>query len=68
LVAFGRSVRETRKERGVSQEELAHLADIDRSYMSSIERGEQNVGLMSMARVARALDVTLSELVLNAEL
>jgi transcriptional regulator with XRE-family HTH domain len=68
LVAFGRSVKQSRAERGVSQEELAHLAGIDRSYMSSIERGEQNVGLMSMQRVAAALGVTLSELVLNAKL
>jgi transcriptional regulator with XRE-family HTH domain len=68
LVAFGRSVREARAERGVSQEELAHLAQIDRSYMSSIERGEQNAGLISMARVAAALGITLSELVLNAKL
>lgn len=68
LVAFGRSIREARKERGISQEELAHRSGVDRSYMSSIERGEQNVGLMSMSRVAAALGVTLSELVLNARL
>lgn len=68
LVAFGKSVRQSRADAGVSQEELAHLAGIDRSYMSSIERGEQNVGLMSMHRVAAALGVTLSELVLNAKL
>ena len=68
LVAFGRSIKEARLERGVSQEELAYQAEIDRSYMSSIERGEQNVGLMSMTRVANALGVTLSELVLNAKL
>jgi ribosome-binding protein aMBF1 (putative translation factor) len=68
LVAFGRSIKQARAERGVSQEELAHLAGIDRSYMSSIERGEQNVGLMSMNRVAEALGITLSELVLNAKL
>lgn len=68
LVAFGQAVREVRVQVGVSQEELAHRAGIDRSYMSSIERGEQNVGLMSMSRVAAALGVTLSELVLNARL
>lgn len=68
LVAFGASVREARKERGISQEELAWRSGVDRSYMSSIERGEQNVGLMSMHRVAEALGVTLSELVLNARL
>lgn len=68
LVAFGQAVREARAQAGVSQEDLAYRAGIDRSYMSSIERGEQNVGLMSMSRVAAALGVTLSELVLNARL
>lgn len=68
LVAFGQAIRDARAEAGVSQEELAHLAGIDRSYMSSIERGEQNVGLMSMHRVADALGVPLAELVLNARL
>jgi transcriptional regulator with XRE-family HTH domain len=68
LLAFGRAIRQARAEAGVSQEELAHLADIDRSYMSSIERGEQNVGLMSMHRVAQALGLPLSALVLDARL
>ena len=52
----------------MSQEELAHRSGVDRSYMSSIERGEQNVGLMSMHRIAEALGVPLAELVLNAKL
>jgi transcriptional regulator with XRE-family HTH domain len=68
LVAFGRAIKEARGECSMSQEELAHHAGIDRSYMSSIERGEQNVGLMSMHRVAEALGVSLSELVLSARL
>ena len=68
LVAFGRAVKEARGECSMSQEELAHRAGIDRSYMSSIERGEQNVGLMSMHRVAEALGISLSELVLSAKL
>lgn len=68
LMAFGRAVREARGEVGMSQEELAHRAGIDRSYMSSIERGEQNIGLMSMHRVAEGLGVTLSDLVLIARL
>lgn len=67
-MAFGRAVREARGEVGMSQEELAHRAGIDRSYMSSIERGEQNIGLMSMHRVAEGLGVTLSDLVLIARL
>lgn len=68
LLTFGRAVREARSESGMSQEELAHLSGVDRSYMSSIERGEQNVGLMSMHRIAEALGVSLAELMLNAKL
>jgi transcriptional regulator with XRE-family HTH domain len=68
LVAFGKAIKEARADAGVSQEELAHLAGIDRSYMSSIERGEQNVGLMSMYRVAEALGLPLAALMLNARL
>jgi transcriptional regulator with XRE-family HTH domain len=52
----------------MSQEELAYRARIDRSYMSSIERGEQNVGLMSMHRIAEALGISLAELILDARL
>jgi DNA-binding XRE family transcriptional regulator len=68
LVAFGMAVRATRAKLGVSQEELAHLAGVDRSYMSSIERGEQNTGLMSIARIAAAMGVSVAELMLDARL
>jgi ribosome-binding protein aMBF1 (putative translation factor) len=68
LVAFGAAVRRARQERGLSQEELAHRAGIDRSYMSSIERGGQNLGLMSIARIARAMDMAAAELLLEARL
>jgi len=68
LIAFGSAVRRARSERGLSQEELSHRAGIDRSYMSSIERGGQNVGLMSVKRIARALDMAAAELFLDARL
>lgn len=68
LIALGRAIRLARKERGISQEELAHLSCIDRSYMSSIERGGQNPGIMSVLNVARAMDMTLTELAAYAEL
>lgn len=68
LVAFGQAVRRARAEFGISQEELAHRAGIDRSYMSSIERGGQNVGLISAARIAKAMETSLSDLVLMAKL
>jgi transcriptional regulator with XRE-family HTH domain len=68
LVSFGNAVRRARLQRGISQEELAHQAGIDRSYMSSVERGGQNVGLMIMARIAGALDMAVAELFLEAKL
>jgi transcriptional regulator with XRE-family HTH domain len=50
-------------ERGLSQETLADMAGIDRSYMSSIERGLRNISVLNMARIAGALGVPLGELV-----
>jgi transcriptional regulator with XRE-family HTH domain len=62
LLAFGRVVRVRRLALGMSQETLAHIAGIDRSYMSSVERGTQNIGLVLASQIARALGVKLSEL------
>lgn len=67
-MAFGFAVRERRLALGLSQEALAHEAGIDRSYMSSVERGGQNVGLVLAAQIAQALDVKLAELVAKARL
>jgi len=52
----------------MSQEELAHRAAIDRAYMSSIERGGQNPGIMSILRIASAMGMTLSQLAIEASL
>lgn len=68
LVALGAAIRRSRLALGVSQEELAHRTAIDRSYMSSIERGGQNPGVMSIIRIARAMDMTMTELMAEAEL
>ncbi len=68
LVAFGGAVRKRRLALGLSQEALADDADIDRSYMSSVERGGQNVGLVLAAQIARALDLTLADLMSEARL
>jgi transcriptional regulator with XRE-family HTH domain len=67
-VAFGAAVRQKRLTLGLSQEALADGAGIDRSYMSSVERGGQNIGLVLAAQVARALDVTLADLMSSARL
>ena len=68
LIALGAAIRAARLERGISQEELASRSAIDRSYMSSIERGAQNPGIASVIRVARAMEMTLTELVAEAAL
>lgn len=62
LTAFGRKVRAIRKEKGLSQEALAALADIDRSYMGHIERGEKNITLTKIYQISGALGVSACEL------
>lgn len=66
LAAFGHAVRSTRLEQGISQEALADLAGLDRSYMGGIERGEHNVALINIQKVAAALDVRIAELMTQA--
>lgn len=68
LVKIGAVIRRTRKERGLSQELLAVDAGVDRSYMGGIERGEHNLTLMSLLRIAVALDCKASVLLDRADL
>ncbi|HZF78744.1 MAG TPA: helix-turn-helix transcriptional regulator [Rubrivivax sp.] len=68
LVALGLAIRTLRLAKGLSQEELADRASLDRSYMSSIERGVQNAGMVSILRVVRALDTTAGQLFFEAGL
>jgi transcriptional regulator with XRE-family HTH domain len=62
LRIFGANVRALREKKGVSQEALAELADLHRTYVGGIERGERNVSLLNIAYLARALDVPPAEL------
>lgn len=62
LKKFGARVRELRKDAGISQEKLAELAELHRTYVSGVERGERNASLTSIARIAKALNVSLSKL------
>lgn len=59
---FGKRVRQLRTARGYSQEKLAELADVHWTYLGSIERGERNPALINLERLAKALDISLSEL------
>ncbi len=63
IIAFGKRVREMRKTKGISQERLAEMAGIDRSYMGNIERGEKNITLKKAYEICDALDVEIQDLV-----
>jgi transcriptional regulator with XRE-family HTH domain len=62
LIRFGKRVRALREERGLSQEALSFACDLDRTYVSGIERGKRNVSLRNIYALASALDVSLSVL------
>lgn len=62
LQRFGQRVRELRKRAGLSQEAFADKCGLDRTYMGGIERGERNVALRNISRIAEALGISLSEL------
>ena len=66
LVALGEAIRVTRRSRDISQEKIALLADVDRSHMGRIERGDNNVAVLTLAHIASALGISLSELFLIA--
>ncbi len=55
---FGESVRELRKSAGYTQEELADVAELDRSYVGSVERGERNLSIENVCRLAIAIGVS----------
>lgn len=61
----GKKVREIRKQKGLSQEELAFRSGLHRTYISDIERGDRNVSVKNIDRIARALGVKPSELLEN---
>lgn len=61
-VRFGKKLREVRQRAGISQEKLADLAGLHRTYVSSVERGERNVSIITIERLADALKVTMSDL------
>lgn len=68
LRKLGTAIRAVRLERGLSQEALADMAGVDRSHMGKIERGERNVSVLNVARVADALGVTMGALLASAGL
>jgi transcriptional regulator with XRE-family HTH domain len=62
LVAFGQNVARIRNEKTLSQDQLAEKAEIDRTYLSGIERGVRNPGIKVVIRLAKALGVSADTL------
>ena len=62
LLAFGQRVQELRKEHNLSQEQLADLAGVHRTYIGMIERAEKNITLCNIERIAKALEVNIKYL------
>ena len=66
LVGLGAVIRAERQAQGLSQEALADKANIDRSYMGGIERGEHNIAIMNLLKIADALGMKASSLLSKA--
>ena len=61
-IKFGERVRALRTQKGLSQEQLAHEANLHRTYIGMIERAEKNITISNIDKIAKALDVNISEL------
>lgn len=68
LVALGAAIREGRLERNISQEKLALHAEVDRSYLGRVERGDNNVAVLTLIKIANGIGLTLAELITKAGL
>lgn len=67
LVKFGHAIRDERKKAGFSQEKLAELADVHRTYIGMIERAEKNITLLNLEKLAKGLGIPMSRLVKRIE-
>ncbi len=67
LRKLGHSVHEHRKLKGMSQQELAHTSDLDRAYISAVEHGKQNISIGAISKLARALEVSIEELLIGSD-
>ena len=61
-IPFGQNLKALREQKEISQEKLAELSMLDRTYISSIERGKRNLGLRNIVKIAQALEVSPSKL------
>ena len=68
LVALGTAIRDIRLAQGLSQEALANEVGIDRSYMGGIERGEHNLAMVNLLKIAATLGLSGAQLLLKAKI
>jgi len=66
-VAFGIVLRELRKQRGLSQETLAHDAEIERNYISLLELGRNSISIKMIFKLAAALNISVTDLISQVE-
>lgn len=64
---IGQRIKELREKAEMSQKDLAYTADLDRSYIASIENGQRNVSIVNIEKIANALNVTLREFFKDAQ-
>lgn len=67
LKNVGETIREIRNDSALSQEQLAHNSGLDRTYIGSVERGERNISVLNLKKIADALNVNTSDLLKNLE-
>lgn len=67
LQLFGYNVQKHRKEQNLSQEELAHLAGLHRTYIGMIERAEKNITLCNIEKISKALNLSIIDLLRDYE-
>lgn len=67
LSDIGRTIRHFREESNLSQEELAHICNLDRTYIGGVERGERNLTIKSLEKIVHALDISFLEFFKNME-
>lgn len=58
---IGERIRELRSRIEISQESLAHLADLDRTYVNSVENGKRNISIENIQKIAKALDISIKD-------
>ncbi len=68
LLALGDAIRKARLKQGLTQEDLALAADVDRGYLGRVERGDNNVAVLTLLKIAQAMGVSIKDLMKEARL